>query len=106
MWAARSGILDVVSLLCKKGGNPNLYDSQGYNALHLAAHGAHYFMILYLVACQGMDLDSLDSMGRTSLMVGLCGFAGFWSSLESTLLTGIVVGTASGSPTWDSRRTA
>lgn len=70
-WAARSGLLEVMSLLCKRGGNPNLYDGQGYNALHLAAHGAHYLMILYLVVCQSMDLDSLDSMGRTALMVSI-----------------------------------
>ncbi|KAI9024033.1 ankyrin repeat-containing domain protein [Hyaloraphidium curvatum] len=68
MWAARSGIVEVVALLCQRGGDPKLVDSQGYNALHLAAHGAHYFVILYLVMCGGMDLDSLDQMGRTALM--------------------------------------
>jgi hypothetical protein len=71
MWAARSGILDAVSLLCKKGGDPTLYDNQGYNALHLAAHGAHYHTMLFLIVCLKMDIDSLDSMGRTALMVRL-----------------------------------
>ena len=57
----------MVDYLRKKGSNPALKDNQGYNALHLAAHAGHTFMIVYLLAA-GMDVDEGDLMGRTALM--------------------------------------
>ncbi|KAJ3251392.1 palmitoyltransferase akr1 [Chytriomyces hyalinus] len=66
-WAARSGQIQMTTFLIKKGADPNIYDKQGYNALHLAAHAGHSMMIVYLITT-GMDVDCLDTMGRTSLM--------------------------------------
>ncbi|KAJ3376992.1 hypothetical protein HDU80_003530, partial [Chytriomyces hyalinus] len=57
----------MTTFLIKKGADPNIYDKQGYNALHLAAHAGHSMMIVYLITT-GMDVDCLDTMGRTSLM--------------------------------------
>ncbi len=57
----------MVTFLLARGANPSLFDAQGYNALHLAAHAGHNFMLAYLVAA-GMAVDGPDSMGRTALM--------------------------------------
>ncbi|KXS20428.1 ankyrin [Gonapodya prolifera JEL478] len=66
-WATRSGYMQMVTLLIQNGANPNERDNQGYNAMHLAAHGGHSMLLLYLVA-YGMEVDTLDTMGRTPLM--------------------------------------
>lgn len=68
----------MVTFLYKRGANPNIFDSQGYNSLHLASHGGHAFMILYLLAI-GMDVNVPDSLGRTALM--WCAYQG--NSLQS-----------------------
>lgn len=56
----------MVTLLLRYSANPNLFDSQGYNALHLAAHAGHHLLLLYLNAT-GMDWSTPDSAKRTVL---------------------------------------
>ncbi|KAG5460471.1 MAG: ankyrin repeat-containing domain protein, partial [Olpidium bornovanus] len=66
-WACRNGQIQTATLLIKAGANPNLRDSQGYNALHLAVHSTSAMLVLYLVKV-GMDVDSRDALGHTPLM--------------------------------------
>ena len=66
-WAARSGHVQMVTFLHKKGANLLIKDAQGYNALHLAVHAGHLMMIVYLISI-GIDVDCRDTMNRTPLM--------------------------------------
>ncbi|TPX35219.1 hypothetical protein SmJEL517_g02321 [Synchytrium microbalum] len=66
-WAARTGHVQMVTFLWKKGADPTKYDNQGYNALHLAAHEAHPMMMVFLISI-GMDVDSSDQHGRSGLV--------------------------------------
>lgn len=72
-WAARSGHLPIITLLIlhmpKDQVQRALYfaDNQGYNMMHLAVHGGHTWLVLYLLGL-GMDVDTLDSNGRTPLI--------------------------------------
>ncbi|KAJ3351031.1 Palmitoyltransferase zdhhc17 [Kappamyces sp. JEL0680] len=78
-WAARSGHVQMVTLLYKKGANLHIKDAQGYNALHLAVHAGHLMMIVYLVSI-GVDVDSRDTMNRTPLM---------WSAYQGNSVEGM-----------------
>ncbi|KAJ3353286.1 Palmitoyltransferase Hip14 [Entophlyctis luteolus] len=66
-WAARAGQIQTAALLIQSGADPTRFDKQGYNAMHLASHAGHAFMLLFLAA-KGVDCDAPDSMGRTALM--------------------------------------
>ena len=68
-WAALQGLPDIVHLLVQRGANPRLLDSQGYSALHAAAHSSSYWcLLLLLVFCQPrMSTDERDRKGRTAL---------------------------------------
>lgn len=66
-WAARTGLVNMVHLLYKRGADPNIKDGQGYNSLHLATHGGHVMMVVYLLSI-GLEVDSVDEYGRSSLM--------------------------------------
>jgi len=70
-WASRTGLLSMVILLLRQCTDPvsalSAQDSQGYNALHVAVHGGHSLVVLYMLAC-GLPVDCEDSNGRTSLM--------------------------------------
>ncbi|KAI9350784.1 DHHC palmitoyltransferase-domain-containing protein, partial [Obelidium mucronatum] len=59
--------------------DPALFDKQGYNSLHLTAHTGHAMLAVYLIT-MGMDVDSLDTMGRTSLM-----WAAYQGNSEDTM---------------------
>jgi ankyrin repeat protein len=66
-WAARAGHISIVAFLIEKNADAYLKDNQGYNALHLAVHGAQTLMVVYLLG-YGMNPNSLDSSNRTPLM--------------------------------------
>ena len=78
-WAARSGHVQMVTLLLKRGASKNMLDSQGYNALHLAVHAGHLMMIVYLLSI-GFDVDGRDAMSRTPLM---------WSAYQGNCVDGM-----------------
>ncbi|KAI8353692.1 DHHC palmitoyltransferase-domain-containing protein [Mortierella sp. GBAus27b] len=55
-------------MLLKYGSNPNLVDSQGYNALHFATFSSKHLLILYLLMVGTIPIDGVDFLGHTSLM--------------------------------------
>ncbi len=67
-WAVRQGHLSMVIFLFRAGADPDVRDNQGYNALHLSAHGGYPMVLIYLICGCGMDLEAPDSNGRTSSM--------------------------------------
>jgi len=48
-WAARSGHLQMVTLLVKHHADPSIIDNQGYNALHLSVHVNFFFSFFFLL---------------------------------------------------------
>ncbi|GJJ78834.1 palmitoyltransferase ZDHHC13/17 [Entomortierella parvispora] len=67
-WCARNGHLNMTKLLLKHGADPMLQDSQGFNALHLATHSSNAMLVLYLIMAGDMAVDTVDTLGHTSLM--------------------------------------
>ncbi|KAI9229740.1 MAG: ankyrin repeat-containing domain protein, partial [Piptocephalis tieghemiana] len=68
-WAARKGHVAVVSYLLRQGANPNVMDSQGFNALHLAVHSSSPLLVLYLLLSPSCPpLDAVDAQRHTALM--------------------------------------
>lgn len=45
----RNGHLYVVHLLLSRGADPNIFDSQGFNTLHLITHSSAVMPLLYMV---------------------------------------------------------
>ncbi|KAK4687601.1 hypothetical protein P7C73_g2516, partial [Tremellales sp. Uapishka_1] len=66
-WAARNGHLYVVHLLLARGADPNLFDSQGFNTLHLITHSSAVMPLLYMLH-QPVAIDEKDTDGHTALM--------------------------------------
>ncbi|RXK35073.1 palmitoyltransferase AKR1 [Tremella mesenterica] len=66
-WAARNGHLYVVHLLLSRGADPNLFDAQGFNTLHLITHSSGVMPLLYMLH-QPVAIDERDSDGHTALM--------------------------------------
>ena len=58
----------MAKLLMKRGANPMLQDSQGFNALHLGTHSSNAMLVLFLMMAGEMDVDVADTLGHTSLM--------------------------------------
>lgn len=58
----------MAKLLLKHGADPMLQDSQGFNALHLATHSSNAMLVLYLIMAGNMSVDTVDTLGHTSLM--------------------------------------
>lgn len=66
-WAVRQGHLQMVVLFMKRNADPNIFDLEGCNALHLAAQFGHTAIVAYLVA-KGMNIDQPNANGMTPLM--------------------------------------
>lgn len=71
-WAARNGHVYVLELLCSRGADPTITDSQGFNALHLTVHSSAVMPLVFMLQQPSLDspegLDSTDSQGHTALM--------------------------------------
>lgn len=73
-WACRNGLVDIVHYLLSRGANPTAFDSQHYNALHLAIHSSNILLVIYMLyrfvgAKDGYEMyvDEPDKENRTSL---------------------------------------
>ncbi|XP_075056836.1 ankyrin repeat and EF-hand domain-containing protein 1-like [Mixophyes fleayi] len=66
MEAAREGALDVVRSILKKGGNVNAFDKQRYHAVHFAAKGG-FFEILMVLSAYKADMGIIAMDGNTAL---------------------------------------
>ncbi|SNX86198.1 related to AKR1 - ankyrin repeat-containing protein [Melanopsichium pennsylvanicum] len=71
-WAARNGHVYVLELLCSRGADPTITDSQGFNALHLTVHSSAVMPLVFMLQQPSLSspegLDSTDSQGHTALM--------------------------------------
>lgn len=71
-WAARNGHVYVQELLCSRGADPTITDSQGFNALHLTVHSSAVMPLVFMLQQPSLGspegLDSTDSQGHTALM--------------------------------------
>ncbi|KAI3405663.2 AKR1 [Candida oxycetoniae] len=85
-WACRQGLVYVVDYLISNTlADPNLRDSQDYNALHLAVHSSNIILVVYLLfsCCDArsekkMYVDDPDSSNRTAL---------HWASYQNDVFT-------------------
>ena len=66
-WVARNGYLYIIQLFIAHGANPNIKDTQGYNALHLVTHSSSIMPLLYLLH-RPISIDERDSARHTALM--------------------------------------
>ncbi|KAG0251582.1 palmitoyltransferase akr1 [Actinomortierella ambigua] len=67
-WCTRNGHLNMAKLLIQNGADPARQDSQGFNALHLATHSSNVMLVLYIFMVGDMAVDTIDTLGHTSLM--------------------------------------
>ncbi|KAI9199679.1 ankyrin repeat protein, partial [Polychytrium aggregatum] len=67
LWCSSSGHLEMVALLHKRGADPNIQDTQGYNCLHIAVQADKAMVVLFLLST-GIDVNCPDAGGHTPLM--------------------------------------
>ncbi|KAF8454621.1 ankyrin repeat-containing domain protein [Kalaharituber pfeilii] len=67
MWAAQKQHYYTLNLLLQHGADPNVLDSQGYNALHLSTFDGNIFQLIILLHA-GVPVDTRDGSGHTCLM--------------------------------------
>lgn len=73
VFAASQGSTALTQLLAKKGANINLANSQGYNAVHLAAWYQHTDMLKFLLECEGVEHDRLTNDKNSPLALAAHG---------------------------------
>jgi len=67
MIAVEQGKLEIAQMLVEHGANPLKTDSMKRNALHLAAHHGNPKMLEFILGLPGVDINTVDAMGRTAL---------------------------------------
>lgn len=70
-WASRNGHLYVIYLLLSRGADPNVADSQGFNALHLITHSSAVMPLLYMASV--LSMSSCCRVLTTSAASAGCG---------------------------------
>ena len=68
MAASEGGIYKIVKVLLQEGNNPNIQDSDGVSAMHLASFNGHYTVMELLLNNNNANPNLSDNNGWTPLM--------------------------------------